>query len=351
MLAKTETSNPSQAMPVRGSNHRVHSSGLAERFWSVSRALAILGLIACVPTPSWAGKLSWLDDVVQQVVRESRAGDMAASGSARASGRLFTSQADEALEVVARRHDELTSGVRSSASLSDAVLDARFARLVRAEPRMARVFAELPAVEKRVVVEMTETAQRLARRYPSEAEGIIRSLGTEGLSAVRVWGDDIAPVLAREGNAAINVLRKTGQNGWSFFTTKVLPNKTKLVAAGVMAAFLANPEKFIDTAGRITEYAAREFAREGIALAGAVGGGLASGLEQGIGSWLESLGLNVAILRYLGMALAGLVVVLSAGVILGLPLRWFFIPARWILKPFHWFRGLFRNKGRVANPS
>lgn len=350
MLAMTKTSNPSPPRHVHKASTVVQTSKPAARLRIVLQTLACLGLIALTPAPAWAGKMSWLDDVLQQVIQESRGGDTLAGASARATGRLFTKEADEALAVVARRHDELTNGARSTASVSDAVLDARFARLVRSEPRMARVFAELPATEKRLVVEMTETTQRLARRYPSEAEGMIRSLGTDGLSAVRVWGDDVAPVLAREGNSAINVLRKTGQNGWAFFNSHVLPNKTKLVAAGVMTAFLVNPEKFIDTAGRITEYAAREFARAGISLAGAVGGGLASGLEQGIGAWLEGIGLNLAILRYLGMGFAAIVVILSAGVILGLPLRWLLAPARLFVLPIHWVCNLFRRKSRVANP-
>ena len=115
---------------------------------------------------------------------------------------------------------------------------------------------------------MGETAQLLARRYPGEAETMVRRLGTEGLSAVRVFGDDVAEVLVKEGPESLGVLRKTGRGGWSFFTHEVLPHKKKLAAAGVLAAFLANPDKFVDYAGQATEYAVREFARAGIQLAG-----------------------------------------------------------------------------------
>ena len=48
----------------------------------------------------------------------------------------------------------------------------------------------------------------------------------------------------------------------------------------MLAAFLANPEKFVDYAGQATEYAVREFAKAGIQLASAVGGGAARGLEN-----------------------------------------------------------------------
>src|SRR4029077_16390739 len=127
--------------------------------------------------------------------------------------------------------------------------------------------------EKRLVVEMGETAQQLARRYPREAETMVRRLGPDGLTAVRVFGDDVAEVLVKEGPESLGVLRKAGRGGWSFFTTQVLPHKKKLAAAGVLAAFLANPDKFVDYAGQATEYAVREFAKAGVQLAGAGGGG------------------------------------------------------------------------------
>ncbi len=106
---------------------------------------------------------------------------------------------------------------------------------------------------------------------------MIRRLGPEGMTAVRVFGDDVAEVLVKEGPESLSVLRKAGRGGWSFFTNSVLPHKKKLAAAGILAAFLANPEKFVDYAGRATEFAVREFAKAGIQLASAVGGGAARG--------------------------------------------------------------------------
>ena len=92
---------------------------------------------------------------------------------------------------------------------------------------------------------------------------MVRQLGPEGLTAVRVFGDDVAEVLAKEGSQSLGVLRKTGRGGWSFFTNQVLPHKKKLAAAGILAAFLANPEKFVDYTGQATEFAVREFAKAG----------------------------------------------------------------------------------------
>ncbi len=166
----------------------------------------------------------------------------------------------------------------------------------------------LKPAEKRLVVELGETAQVLARRYPHEAETMVRRLGPEGLTAVRVFGDDVAEVLVKEGPESLGVLRKTGRGGWSFFTKQVLPHKKKLAAAGVLAAFMANPEKFVDYAGQATEFAVREFARAGIQLASAVGGGAARGIETSIGQTLAAYGLDFPAFRYLGMGLAGVVV-------------------------------------------
>jgi hypothetical protein len=200
------------------------------------------------------------------------------------------------------------------------------------DPHTLRTFAALEPAEKRLVVELGETAQILARRYPGEAETMVRRLGPEGLAAVRVFGDEIAETLVKEGPESLGILRKTGRGGWSFFTRQVLPHKKKLAAAGVLAAFLANPEKFVDYAGKATEFAAREFGRAGVQLASALGGGAARGLDATIGQTLAAHGLDAPVVRYLGIALAGLVVVLSLLVIIGLPLRWFFRPFGWLIR-------------------
>ncbi len=215
---------------------------------------------------------------------------------------------------------------------------------MRQDPQTLRTFAALPAAEKRLVVELGETAQLLARRYPAEAETMVRRLGPEGLTAVRVYGDDVAAALAKEGTGSLGVLRRTGRAGWTFFTKQVLPHKKKLAAAGILAAFLANPEKFVDYAGQATEYAVREFAKAGIQLASTVTGGAARGLETTIGEALSAYGLNLPLLRYLGMGLAGLVVLLSFLIVLGLPVRWMFRPILW---PFRLALS-FRRPHRIA---
>ena len=288
------------------------------------------------PAPALAGKLSWMDEVVQQVVREARVeGKVAARAertAARGAGRLFVREADQGLETLARRSDDLARAARRVDRPAEALLEARFARLVRAEPEAARTFRALAPAEKRLVVEMGETAQRLARRYPGRAEPMIRRLGVEGMTAVRVYGDDVAEVIAKEGPESINVLRKTGRGGWSFFTETVLTHKKKLAAAGVLALFLANPDRFVDSAGRITEYAVAQFAKAGIRLAGAVGGGAQRGLESAVKAALAAHGLDSVLARRAGMGLAILVIFLSTMVLLGLPIGWVLRPLSWPLR-------------------
>jgi hypothetical protein len=315
------------------------------RRWSPCRpvaALAALGLIlgGALSTAHAGGKLSWLDDVVREVVREAEAtskvavkGGDGASTALRGSTRLFAHESEEGLELLVKRSDDLArAGSRAAEPATEALLNRRFARLLPHDADNARAFAALAPAEKRLVVEMGETAQRLATRYPGQAETMIRSLGTEGLTAVRVFGDDVAEVVVKEGPASLGVLRKTGRGGWSFFTREVLPHKKKLAAAGVLAAFLADPDKFVDYAGRATEYAVREFSRAGVQLASAVGGGAVKGLESSIGAALNRYGLNFAVVRYVGMALAGVVVLGASLVVLGLPVRWLLRPVLWPLK-------------------
>lgn len=292
--------------------------------WPILTAGLALALLGGPLRPAQAGKLSWLDEVVQQAIKEAEAGSKAAvrveeRAAARGGERLLMRGADESLETVARRSDDLARSLgRTLDEPADAALSVRFNRLVRSNPEMARTFRALQPAEKRLVVEMGETAQRLAVRYPGQAETMVRTLGVDGLTAVRAYGDDVAEVIVREGPESIGVLRKTGRAGWTFFTDKVLPNKGKLAAAGVLALFLANPEKFVDTAGQATQYAVEQFAKAGIALAGAVGGGAAEGLGKAI---TDSLGLNTGLARVVGIVAAAVVATGALLVLLGLPMR------------------------------
>jgi hypothetical protein len=289
---------------------------------------AVAGLLLPV-AQSQAGSIGWLDEVVQQAVREADVSGRALSrGEARVSGKWFVREADASLETLAKKSDDFSRIARQADAPTEAALRLRFQRAVRPDPSMARTFEGLKPAEKRLVVELGEAAQSLARRYPGEAEPMIRKLGIEGLSAVRAYGDDVAQVIVKEGPETIDVLRKTGRSGWTFFTDTVLPHKKKLIAAGVLAAFLANPQQFVDTAGNATQFAVEQFAKAGVNLAGAVTGGAARGLDRA----LASVGLDHPIARWLAVAAMGITALLAFLVLLGLPMRILLSPLRWPLR-------------------
>lgn len=271
-------------------------------------------------TTAFAGSLSWLDDFVQASMRQADP-KMVSSRPARLFARETAELGDDSLSILARRTDELSGLARKTEEPAAGLMDARFSRLVGNDENMARDFAKLTPSEKKLAVVLGEAAQKIARRFPGQADTMIRKMGADGLSAVAVYGDEVAEVLAIEGPQAVTVLRKTGRPGWKFFTEKVLPNKQKLAAAGILTAFMTSPEEFVDMAGQATEFAVRQFASAGIELATAVTGGAISGLETAVGNWLESQGLNFSAVRYFGMVLAGWVVLSSAMFLLGLPGR------------------------------
>lgn len=306
-----------------------------------TRAIALIATVIATATPAQAGPFSWLDEVVRQIIVESRGGKVIVSGAdavtveARGMGKLFTRGSEEGLETLVKQSDELATAARRVEHPSELLLETQFRQLVGRDAEALKTFKALKPAEKRVVVEMGESARLIAVRYPQEAEAMIRQLGPEGLTAVRAFGDDVAEVLVKEGPESLGVLRKTGRGGWEFLTTQVLPHKKKLAAAGVLAAFYANPDAFIDYTGRATEYAVREFAKAGVTLATAVGGGVVKGLETTIGDTLSGYGLDFVIFRRLGAILAGVVAAGALLVVLGFPLRTMLRPftgAAWVFR-------------------
>ena len=297
-------------------------------------AITLAGML--VPERAWAGSLGWLDEVVQQVVRESEVGGRAVARAegkaARTAGRLFTREADESLEVLAKRSDSIARMAGKLDEPAEAALTMRFNRLVRPDAEMVRTFGTLAPAERRLVVEMGEAAQKIARRYPGQADTMIRKLGVEGLSAVRADGDDVAEVIVKEGPESVNVLRKSGRGGWTFFREQVLPHKGKLAAAGVFALFVANPEKFVDTAGQATQFAVEQFAKAGIQIAGAVGGGAAPGWMARWATHSPRVGLDHPFVRWVVIAGCLLVVVLAGLVVMGMPARLVLRPLTWPLR-------------------
>jgi hypothetical protein len=275
-----------------------------------------------------ANKIGWMDDVVRRVVKSA---DPELAQSGRISGRLFDEVGGESLSTLARRSDTIAHAGRPINEATETALELRFARMLdTSDPELLRTFRALEPAEKRLVLRMGEAAEQIARRYPDQADVMIRRLGVDGMTAVRVYGDDVAEVIAREGPEAINVLRRAGRPGWNFYVGPVLQHKRKLAAAGVLALFLANPDQFVDSAGRITEFAVAKFAEAGIDLAGAIGSGAARGLERSLADRIGLSSLGGPIFRWVVLIGAGLVAVLAVLVIVGMPIRYVTAPFRFV---------------------
>ena len=155
----------------------------------------LIGTLAALAS-AWGGpvsaavKLSWVDDVVQEVIAEAKVGGRSvvreATGeptraAVNRGGRLFLRhEADEGVEGLIRGSDELARSARRVEQPSEALLQARFSRVLRHDPEVMRTFSSLAPAEKRVVVELSEAAQSLAKRYPARAETMVKELGPEG---------------------------------------------------------------------------------------------------------------------------------------------------------------------------
>jgi hypothetical protein len=296
------------------------------RSHAIARAALLMLALLALPHAAMASKVGWMEDVVRRVVKSS---DPELARSGRVSGRLFEGSAEEGLSALARRSDAIAQPGRSVDEAAETALDLRFNRLVGGtDPELARTFRALEPAEKRLVLRMGEAAEQIARRYPDNAPEMIRRLGVDGMTAVRVYGDDVAEVIVREGPESIDVLRKSGRSGWNFYVGTVLQHKRKLAAAGVLGLFLADPDRFVDSAGKITEFAVAKFAEAGVDLAGAIGSGAARGLERSLADRLGFLGLSGAALRWAALIGAGVVASAAFLVILGMPLRWLTMPFR-----------------------
>ena len=110
---------------------------------------------------------------------------------------------------------------------------------------------------------------------------------------------------SRKGLESLSVLRKTGRSGWTFFTKQVLPHKKKLAAAGVLAAFLANPEEIRGlTLARRPNLPSKSLPKLAFSSLRPSAGARA-GLETSIGQALAALRARPSLLRYLAFSWLG----------------------------------------------
>jgi hypothetical protein len=281
--------------------------------------------------PAYAGKMTVLEGLVRAAMEEGR-GELKAGTRIAAEARLMRG-GEEIFENAARQHEMLLRAAGRFAELDEPALAKRITQLsVRADSETVRTLAQMSGAERRFVVEAAETAGSLTRKFPNEAVEMVERLGPEGLSYARVYGDSVAEVVLKEGPESLGVIRKGGRGAWTFFNETVLPNKGKLAAAGVLAAFLASPDKFVDMAGRATDYAVREFARAGVQLASEVPGSVANGIHEGVDRVLDRWGMNYAPLRWSAVVVLIATACVAGLRIIGWPIRTLAWPVTFALR-------------------
>ena len=274
-----------------------------------SLAFVVISLVtALAPLQSaQAGKLSWLDEIVQEVVLEAKAGGRVAAGA----------------EATATRSGGAAVRPRGRRGAGDRGPAVRRPGPGRPAGRPALRGPAPHAVRPAPAARPRGRAHLLRTRPGREAAG--RRDGRDRPAArpplPRPGRDDDPPPRHRGPLRRPRLRRRRGRGPRQgrarepgrppqdrpgrldvLHRRRSCPTRRSWLAAGVLAAFLANPDKFVDYAGQATEFAVREFAKAGVQLAGAVGGGAARGFEASIGQALATYGLDVAVLRQLGMA-------------------------------------------------
>lgn len=297
-------------MTIGGLGMKPNGRGLAGWICAAFVGAAVLS----VPSRAHAGKMTVLEGVIRAAIEDGR-GELKAGVKLAEEARLVRGS-EELFENAARQHETLLRAAGRFAELDETALTRKLAQLTaRTDSETARTLAQMSTAERRFVVEAAETAGTLSRKFPNEASEMVRRLGPEGLSYVRVYGDDVAEVVLREGPESLGVIRKGGRGAWTFFNESVLPHKKKLIAAGVLAAFLANPDKFVDMAGQATDYAVREFARAGVELASVVPSSVANGIDAGVDKVLSRWGVNYGPVRW---TIVGFLLLASAAAVMKL---------------------------------
>lgn len=255
------------------------------------RAVLILLAITSWTATAPAQESKLLQEVIEQMARVEGRGiarEMAAQEARNLERRIALQESEEAARILA---PQLPLAVDEAGLLN------RFDRLAKTNPALKAEFQALPLVERRTVVELGEGHQRIFRRYPpDEALALVQRLDAAGLTQARTYGDFVldgahwlqsgevlesladSKLSAEEAAAVAKKLglqgipetippektvqlwkaavRKSGDGVGRFWREYIVPHKGKWLAAGLVASYLAMPEKFHDALGNLTEYGA-----------------------------------------------------------------------------------------------
>ena len=172
-----------------------------------------------------------------------------------------------------RHADDLPKLPAPANVLSDADAIKQFDRLQGANDSLRRDFLALPPAHRAAVLELGSAAQKVVRHH-DDAFGLLRKLDLDGLAQARTYGDFVVDGVQLMDAPYKSVVRKMGGGAGVFFERYLRPNYKVLLTGGIVAAYLATPEKFHDEVGKLTSWAAERFAALGIDVAGAVPRGI-----------------------------------------------------------------------------
>ena len=153
----------------------------------------------------------------------------------------------------------------SSVKRSDEELLRQFDRLEGVNDEFRKTFSKLSKTEQNALVDLVSAGQRVSRgRTPQESIKLIRQLDGDGLIQGRTYGDFVYKGVDRMGADYKSVVAKMGDGAGVFFHKVIEPHWGKWTAAGLTAAYLAQPEIFHDGLGQLTEYAIQKLLEAGI---------------------------------------------------------------------------------------
>jgi len=212
----------------------------------------------------------------------------------------------ESLERQLRQSGELVG------SIDDVARTAAIARRLKRsasgfDPSFIKQLDELVGAEKSAALILIEGGQRVSTAVPDIVRRgqFLQRGGAETVAAIGLFGDDAATA-ALKLDAAIKagklispkglrpatvadlgkLLVEGGEGSWKFVSTKILPHWDKWLVGGALAAFLIDPEGFINVTGDLTEADTRRLTElVGEALSRAI-----TGVAQGSGDATQKIG-------------------------------------------------------------
>ncbi len=277
---------------------------------SVAWICFLIWLMPIAPTPSWSLPRFW-DDLIRESAKIADDVPLRNLDEA-AEGIRGSSAAREALEKQLRQMERITE--ETSESARAAVRMEQITKILHAagdlSPATLKQLDTLEPVAREAAAVIVHGGRTIRGAVPDIVQRghLIRAGGADLLTAAGLYGDsfmdeamrfkailDAGGIAVPAGRRAItfqdfvSTVVKYKDPAWDFIQTYIRPHWKMLAGSGLVAAFLLEPDLFIDTAGQLTKHALQEFSRLGIEVSAAVAEGTADGIRQGVRTSTERL--------------------------------------------------------------